>query len=167
MRNQINFIFRRVINFAQKFPAAFAHHHQPRRTPDQLAHHAPLLRIGFAQDRVQRGDNRHLQFAQQCQHMTARRPAENAELVLHTNHVHIRDVQEIRRTQIRRQILFRNLEAHFGRIIVTFREIIDRHDEALQRGEFFRHGAAQIGRERGDAAFARQIIAEKRDFADV
>jgi hypothetical protein len=39
-------------------------------------------------------------FEQQCQHMTARRPAENAEFMLHANHVHVRDVQEIRRAQV-------------------------------------------------------------------
>ncbi len=37
--------------------------------------------------------------------MTARRPAENAELVLQAHDVHVADVQEIRRAQIRRQIL--------------------------------------------------------------
>jgi len=69
--------------------------------------------------------------------MAARRPAENTELVLHTNHVHVCDVQKIRCAQIGRQILLRNLEAHFGRIIVTFREIIHGHDKALQRGNSF------------------------------
>ena len=53
------------------------------------------------------------------QHMAARRPAENAELVLHTNHVHVRDVQKIRRPQIRGQVLLRDFEAHFRRIIVA------------------------------------------------
>ena len=98
--------------------------------------------------------------------MAARRPAENAELVLHANHVHVRDVQKIRRAQVGRQVLFRNLEAHLRRIIVTLREIIDRHDEALHRWKLRRHGAAQVRRERGDAAFPRQVIAEKRDLAD-
>ena len=166
VRDEINLGRRRLINFAQKFPAAFAHHHQPGRKPDQLAHHAPLLRVRLAQHRVQRGDDGHLQFAQQRQHMAARRPAENAELMLHANHVHVRDVQKIRRAQIRRQVLLRNLEAHLRRIIVTAREVIDRHDQALHRRKFRRHGAAQVGRERGNAAFPRQIIAEKRDLAD-
>src|SRR5581483_10827888 len=45
--------------------------------------------------------------------------------------------------------------------------VIDRHDEALQFRKFFRHGAAQIRRECGDAAFARQIIAEESDLTNV
>ena len=167
VRDEINLCRRRLINVAQKFPAAFAHHHQPGRMPDQLAHHAPLFSVRLAQHRVQRGDNGHLQFAQQRQHMASRRPAVNAEFMLHANHVHVRDVQKIRRAQIRRQVLLRNLEPHLRRIIVTAREIIDRHDEALHRRKLRRHRAAQVRRERGDAAFPRQIITEKRDLADV
>jgi hypothetical protein len=116
---------------------------------------------------VQRGDDGHLQLAQQRQHMTARRPAENPELMLHANHVHVRDVQEIRRAQVGWQVLLRNLEAHFRRVIVAARKVIDRDDQALHRRKFRRHRAAQIGRERGDAAFPWQIIAEERNFADV
>ena len=82
--------------------------------------------------------------------MTARRPAENPELMLHANRVHVRDVQKIRRAQIRWQILLRNLESYFRRIIVTVCEIIDWHDEALQRRKLHRHRAAQIRRESGD-----------------
>ena len=37
---------------------------------------------------------------------------------------------------------------------------------SLDRREFRRHGAAQIRRECGDAAFPRQIIAEERNLAD-
>ena len=167
VRDEVNLVFRRMINVAQKFASAFAHHDEARRAADQLAHDSALIRVRLAQDRMQRGDDGHVQFAQQRQHMAARRAAENPELVLHANHVHVRDVQEIRRSQIRRQILPGDFKAHFRRIIITLRKIIDRHDEALQRGKFLRDGAAQIGRERGDAAFPRQIITEERDFADV
>ena len=166
VRDEVDLVFRRVINVAQKFPAPFAHHHQPGRKADQLAHHAPLLRVRLAQHRVQRGDDGHLQFAQQRQHVTARRPAVNPKLMLHANHVHVRDVQKIRRAQIRRQILLRNLKPHLRRIIVSACDVIDRHDEALHRRKLRRHRAAQVGRERGDAAFPRQIIAEERDLAD-
>ena len=99
--------------------------------------------------------------------MTARRPAENTELMLYANHVHIRDVQKIRRAQIRGQVLLSDFKPYFRRIIIALRQIIHRHDEALQRGKFLRHGTAQVCRERGNTAFARQIIAEKRDLADV
>ena len=167
MRDEVNFGRRRLVNFAQELLAPLGHGHQPRRKPDQVAHHAPLLRVRFAQHRVQRGDDGHLQFAQQRQHMTARRPAENAKLMLHANHVHVRDVQKIRRTQVGRQVLLRNLKTHLRRVIVAARKVIDRDDEALHRRKFRCHRAAQVGRERGNAAFPGQIIAEKRNFADV
>jgi hypothetical protein len=101
------------------------------------------------------------------QHMTARRPAENAELMLHAYHVHIRDVEKIRRTQVGGQVLLRNLEAHFRRIIVAARQIIDRDDQALHRRKLRRHRAAQVGRKRGNAAFPGQIITEESDLPDV
>ncbi len=99
--------------------------------------------------------------------MAAGRSAVNAELMLHANHVHVRDVQKIRRAQIGGQVLLLNFKTHFRRIRIAVHKVIHRHDEALQRGEFFRHGTAQIRGERGDAAFPRQIIAQESDLADV
>ena len=46
-------------------------------------------------------------------------------------------------------------------------EIIHRHGEALDFGMLRRHGGKHVARERGDAAFARQVIAEKRHLLDV
>lgn len=68
---------------------------------------------------------------------------------------------------IRRQVLLRNFKAHLRRVIVTARKIIDRQDEPLQGRIFRRQRAKQVGRERGDAAFPRQLIAEEGNFADV
>jgi hypothetical protein len=133
---------------------------------DQIAHHAALFQVWLAQHRVQGGDDGHPQFVQQRQHMAAGKSAENAKFVLQANHIHIGDVQKIRRPQVRRQVLLGNLETHFRRIIVSIREVIDRHNETLHRREFRRHGAAQIRCERGDATFARQIIAEKSNFTN-
>ena len=62
---------------------------------------------------MERGDNRHPQFAQQRQNMTAGWPPENAELVLQADDVHVADVEEIRGTQIGRKVLFLNFEGRF------------------------------------------------------
>lgn len=40
------------------------------------------------------------------------------------------------------------------RVIVSRRQIIDRHKQALDRGKLRGHGATQTGRERGDAALS-------------
>src|SRR5882672_5741020 len=98
--------------------------------------------------------------------MAARGSAENAEFMLQANQIHVRNVEEIGRAQIGGQVLLRNLKAYLRGIIVTAREIVDRHDEALHRRKLCCYGTTQVSRERGDAAFPRQVIAEKCNFAD-
>ncbi len=87
--------------------------------------------------------------------------------MLHTNNIHVRDVEKIGRSQVRRQVLLHNFESHLSRIIVTAREIIDRHDEALHRRKLRRHRAAQVRRECGNTALSRWIIAEECNFANI
>ena len=112
------------------------------------------------------GHDRHVQFAQQRQHVAAGRPAVDPELVLHADDVHVADVQEVRRALVRGQILLLDLEANDVRIFVAARDVVHRHGEALALRVLRGHGGQQVGRERGDAAFARQVIAEKRDLSD-
>ena len=75
--------------------------------------------FGSLQNRMQRGDHGHSQFAQERQDVTAGRPAENAELVLQADDVHIADVEEVGGAQIGRQVLLLNLEADHFRILVA------------------------------------------------
>src|SRR4030095_12021456 len=96
--------------------------------------------------------------------MTARGSAENAELVLHANDIHIGNVEKIGRTQIGWQILLRNFESDFRRVFVTAGKVVDRHYWTLSGRSLGGHRATQVCRERGDPAFSRQIIAEKGDF---
>ena len=166
MRDEINLGRRRLVNLLQHLPAALRHHHQPRRARDQFLHHAPLVGVGLAQDGVQRGDHRHLQLAQQRQHMAAGRPAENPELVLQADDVDVADVEEVRRALVGGQVLFLDLEANFRRIFVAALEVVDRHRKALGLGLLGRHRRQQVGGEGGDAAFARQVIAEEGDLPD-
>ena len=98
--------------------------------------------------------------------MAAGGSAENAELVLHTDNVHVADVEEIRGAPVRSQILLLNFEANHVRIIVAPFDVVDGHREAPACGMPRCHSAEQVGRERGDATFARQIVAEKRDLSN-
>ena len=68
---------------------------------------------------MQRGDDRHSQFAQERQDVTAGGPAENAELVLQADDIHVADVEEVRGAQIGRQVLLLNLEANHFRVLVA------------------------------------------------
>ena len=98
--------------------------------------------------------------------MTAGRPAENAELVLQADDVHVADVEEVRGTQIGRQVLLLNLEANHFRVLVAALNVVDRHGETLALRMRGCDGGKQVGRERGNAALARQVVADKSDLAD-
>ena len=63
--------------------------------------------------------------------MAAGRPAENAELVLQADDVHVADVEEVRGAQIRRQVLLLDLEANHLRVLVAALNVVDRHAQAL------------------------------------
>jgi len=81
--------------------------------------------------------------------------------VLQTHNVRIADVEKIRRSLIRRQILFFHLESHHLRIFVALFDVVHWHREAVVRRKFRRHRRQDICGERGNAAFARQIVAKK------
>src|SRR5438093_10660803 len=95
--------------------------------------------------------------------MTARRPPEDAVLVLKANEIDPIDVQEIRRSTIGSRITFLNFEAHAGRIGVPALPIIDRNGETAGLGTFRRHGFAQIRGEGGNPAAPGQIIPDEGD----
>ena len=131
VRDEIDLGRRRLVDLLQHLPAPLGHDHQPGRARDQFLHHAPLVGVRLAQDGVQRGDDRHAQLAQQRQHVAAGRPAEDPELVLHADDVHVADVEEVRRALVGRQVLLLDLEANHVRILVAALDVVDRHGEAL------------------------------------
>jgi len=167
MRDEIDFFRGRLVNVEQDAPALFGHNDKTRRETNQLAHNAQLVRVGIAQDRMQGGHDRHVQLVQQREQVAARHAAEDAELVLHAENIDIRDVQEIGRAQIGRQLPFLYLEAHLRGIVVPPLDVIDRHDQALQGRELRRHRRAQVCREGRNAALSREIVSQERDLADV
>ncbi len=95
--------------------------------------------------------------------MAAGRPAEDSELVLDRDNVHVAGVQEVGGAPVRAKVLLLNLEANDVRILIAPIDVIDRHREALALGMPRCHGLKQVGCKRGNAAFARQVVAEKRD----
>ena len=101
VRNQIDLIRGNAVHPLEQLGAGLAHHNQPLRQPRQLLEHQALRRIRFGQDRVQRRDDRHAQVPQQLEQMRARLAAEDPVFVLDRQHVHLVDVQKIRRAAIR------------------------------------------------------------------
>ena len=125
-----------------------------------------MIRSRFTQDSVKRGDNRHSQFAQKRQNVTAGGPAENAEFVLQTDDVHVADVEEVRGAQIGRQVLLLNLEVNYFRILVAAFDVVHGHRETLALGMRGLDRREQVGCEGGDAALARQVVADESDLAN-
>src|ERR1035438_464955 len=115
---------------------------------------------------MKRCDNGHSQFAQECQDVTTGGAAENAELVLQADDVHVVDVEEVRGTQIGRQVLLLNLEANHFRVPVATRNVVDRHGHALTLRMRSRDGRKQVRREGGNAALSGQVIADKSNLVD-
>src|ERR1039458_2162952 len=95
--------------------------------------------------------------------MAAGRAAENSELVLQRDNVHIAGVEEGGGLPVRFQILPVNLEASHLRILIAPLDVSDGHREAAALGMPRCHSLQEVGGERRNAAFARQVIAEKRD----
>ena len=144
---------------------ALGHDDQPCRERDQLLHDAPLVGSRLTQNGMKRRDNRHPQFAQECQDVTAGGSAEDAELVLQADDVHVADVEKVRGAEIGRQVLFFNLKTNHFRVFIAAFDVVDRHRETLALRMRGGDGREQVGRERGDAAFARQVVADEGDLA--
>ena len=166
VRDEIDLGRRRLVYLLQHLSSALGHDHQPGGERDQPFHHAPLVGSRLAQNGMKGGDDGHSQFAQKRQDVTADRPAENAELVLQADDVHVADIQKVRGTQIGRQVLLLNLEANHLRVLVASRNVVDRYGEALALGVRTLDGGQQVGGESGNAALARQVVADKSDLAD-
>ena len=134
MRNDVHLRLRHTVDFAQDLRALARHHHQAVAAPHQFLHHLALRGIRVAQHRVQRRHHRHPHFLEQRQQMAARRPAVDAELMLHAEHVRVVEVQKIRRAPVGIEILLQQLEAHPRRIVVALRPVIHRADKTFRSG---------------------------------
>ena len=164
MGDKVNFARRRLVNLLEHLLCPLSHDHQPGRARDQLLHHASLLEIRLAQDGMERRDHGRFQFAQQHPQVTSCRPAENPELVLHADQVHVAVVDEVRCAPVGREVLLFYFETDDTGILVAFLHIIYRYSETLGLRVPRRHSGKQVGREGSDAALARQVVADERDL---
>jgi len=101
VRNDINLLTGRAKKFPAPILAVFRHRDKPRRQRNQFVHDALLVVVRLLQDRVQRRDEWHFQFAQQRQQITSCFAAENSKFVLKRKDVHVAQVQKIRCAPIR------------------------------------------------------------------
>src|ERR1051326_595990 len=83
--------------------------------------------------------------------------------MLDRDHVHFAAVEEAGRAAVGFEVLLVNLVADHVRILVARLDVINRHREATVLGMPRRHSPEQVRGEGGNAAFSRQVVAEKRD----
>ena len=109
---------------SRRRPAAqLAHHNQAIGELRDLFKHGALICVRFAQHRVQRSHQRHLQSAQQGKNVTARDPAVDAIFMLQANKIVAIEVEEIGGPLIGGKVLLLQFQAHlFGIFVARIRD---------------------------------------------
>jgi hypothetical protein len=131
-----------MIDLLKEFRPALAHDHQAIRQARHLCQNPALVRVGFAQNRVQRRDDGHAQITEQSQDVTASPPAEDAIFELQADEIHAVDIQEVRSAPIGLDIFLSQFEANASRIGVAAFDVVDRHGDARSVTVFGGNGLA-------------------------
>src|SRR3990167_6847553 len=98
--------------------------------------------------------------------MTARPPTEDAIFVLQAHEIYVVGMQEVGSAEIRVNILLRQFKSNPCRIGVAGLDVVDGQGNARCSAVFGGDGLTQVGGERGDAALARQVVADKPNAVD-
>ena len=159
--DQINLLRRHAIDLLQEFRAALTHDDQPIGQGRDFFQHPSLIRVGVAQNGVQGRDDGHAQFTQEGQDVTARPSTEDAIFVLQAHEVYVVDIQKVGGAAIRVNILLRQFKSNAGWIGVAGLDVVDGQGNARCSAVFGGDGLTQIGGECGDAALARQVVADE------
>ena len=146
---------------------ALGHDDQPGRQVGDLSQHPAMLAGRIGEHRVQRGDDRHPQVAQQPDDVAAGRAAEDAVFVLEADDIGVGEIEEIGRPQVGVDLLLLDFEPHLRRVVVSRRDVVDRHHEAIRPGILGRDRRAKVVRECRDPALPRQIVADECDFLNL
>ncbi len=165
MVNPGDFFSRNTVNGLEKLLRLMAHHHHPVRELGDAFGDGHLALRRPLNHRVQGGHQGHAQAAEQVQDMDAVIPAENPEFVLEANHLHPVHVQKVRRQPVLGQNPLVDLETYLAGISIPLGNIVHHHSKMISAGVFLGKGRQQICGEGGDAALARQEIADQRDFS--
>ena len=156
-----------VVDVPEKRAGSLGHHDQPGRQLGDLRQHAAMLAGRLGKHRVQRGDDRHSQVAQEPDDVAAGRAAEDSVFVLEADDIGVGEIEKIGRAQVRVDLLLFDFEPHLRRIVVARRDVVDRNDEAVRPGILGRDRGAKVVGERRDAALPRQIVADECDFLNL
>jgi hypothetical protein len=163
MRNEVDLVRVHAVDFHQHIPSTFRHHDEAVRKQVELLHHHALVGVRLAQHGVQGRDHGFVNFPEEGQQMAASRPSKDPKLVLHRHDLDVVNIEEFSRTPVRVDLLFVDFKTHALRVIVALGPIVDRTDNTLGVGKLGRHRLADVGGKRGNAAAARQVIADEGD----
>lgn len=154
-----------AVNLAQQRRGVITHDDDALGEAHDLVHHAALLGIGLAEDRVQGRDDGNADLAQEGEQVAACRASEDPVLVLHAEDVGRAQVQEARGAPVGGVLVLGQLEADARGVGVVPPDVVHRDHEHVAGGQLQREGLAQVGREGGDAALPGRMVAEQRDLA--
>lgn len=98
--------------------------------------------------------------------MTACPPTKDAIFVLQAHEVYVVDIQEVGGAEVRVNILLRQFKSNAGRVGVAGLKVVDGQGNAGRALVFGGDGLTQVGGERGDAALARQVVADEPNAVD-
>ena len=98
--------------------------------------------------------------------MTARPPAKDAIFELQGYEVYVVDVQEIGGAAIRVDVFLRQLKSNAARVGVAGLDVVDGQGNACCSAVLGSDGLTQVGGECGDAALARQVVADESNAVD-
>ena len=88
------------IDIHEDLAPPLAHHNDSGREGSQLLHHLQLFNAGFLQHRVELGNNRYMNMAQQGEDMATSRSAVDTEFVLQADDICVREIEKVGRTAI-------------------------------------------------------------------
>ena len=159
VRDDVDFSLMKAVSLLQDLDPLARHHHHAVASLQQFLHDLPLGPVRFAQDRVQRGDNRHPHLAEKSQKMASGRASVDPELMLDAKQVGVVEVQEIGAAPVGIEILLQEFEADAGRVVVPLGAVVHRPDIAFGVGGGGGHRFAEILREGRDPAMSRRIVA--------
>src|SRR5579863_1306533 len=114
---------------------------------------------------MQRCHHGHLQATEQMQNVASGRASEDSILVLQAHHVDIVEVQKVSSFLIGLHVVLGERPSHAWGIVVSFFGVVDRKRQQSSRAVLRGNGAAQVGRESGDATVPGKIVPDHRDAA--
>ena len=88
------------IDIHEDLAPPLAHHNDSGREDSQLLHHLQLFNAWFLQYRVELGNNRYMNMAQQGEDMATSRPAVDTKFVLQADDVCVSKIKEVGSTAI-------------------------------------------------------------------